>query len=255
MKGWFARLAGWLLFSGFLTAQSLTIYTEISPPYQFKDDAGNLSGYGYELVREIQRRTGNEDPIQLVPWIRGYLDAQDSPNQLLFTIARTKERDPLFKWVGPIAEIRYLFYVKADSRITIRKLDDARKLHLIGVYKEDVRDQYLTAKGFTNLDRSLDAPTPLKKLLAGRIDALVASHQSLPGLCRMVGAQEQDLREAFPVMTVQMYLAFSRTTDPALVKAWAGALECMKRDGTFEKLYHKYIPDEPLPGPPRKPAQ
>lgn len=255
MKGILARLAAATLFSGFLLAQSLTIYTEVSPPYQFLDVAGKPAGYACDLVRELQRRTRNADPIEVVPWIRGYVKLQSDPNILLFAIARTRDRDPRFHWVGPIADNRYAFYVKAGSRTTIRNLADARKLHLIGVYKEDVRDQYLTAEGFTNLDRSLDALTPFKKLLSGRIDALVTSRQSLPELCRMAGAQRQDLREAFPFLSVQMYLAFSKTTPAPTVKAWAEALEGMKRDGSFERIFRKYFRDDPLPGPPLKPTQ
>ena len=255
MKRILVRLATATLFSGFLNAQSLTIYTEVYPPYQYLDAAGRPAGYACDLVRELQRRTGNADPIEIVPWIRGYTKLQSNPNLLLFSITRTRSRDPLFTWVGPIAEVQFVFCVKADSGTRVRNLAEARKLHLIGVYKEDVLDQYLTAKGFTNLDRSLDALTPVKKLLSGRIDALAASRQSLPELCRMAGARERDLRETFSLLSAQMYLAFSRTTSASIITAWTEALEGMKRDGSFERIFRRSFPDDPLPGPRLKPAQ
>jgi polar amino acid transport system substrate-binding protein len=222
------------------TAQSLTIYTEISPPDQFIGSGGVLTGYSIEVVREIQRRVGNADPIEVVPWVRGYEEAQSKPNVVLFSVAQTAERMKLFEWLGPIREMVSHFYVKADSRIVLKNMDEARGLTMIGVYKEDVRDQYLSKLGFTNLDRSIDEKTMFKKLMAGRIEAITCTPEGLSQSALSAGFKPDDFRAAMPFLKVQIYIAFSKGTAKSILKSWSSALESLKKDGILEQLMKKY---------------
>jgi polar amino acid transport system substrate-binding protein len=233
--------------------QSLRIYTEIAPPNQSLDSNGKLSGFAVELVRELQKRIGNQDPIEVVPWVRAYKALESEPNVMLFSVARSAKRNPLFHWVGPISESRFTFYVKADSPHDIKSLDDARKLRLIGVYTEDARDQYLSRLGFTNLDRSLDEEVMVKKLMDGRIDALAGSPIGMQQVASASGIRFEELKEAYTFQKVQVYLAFSRTTPGPIVTAWSSALGAMKKDKSFEAIFRKYYPTGPLPGPASRP--
>jgi polar amino acid transport system substrate-binding protein len=249
MKRRLAPLLLSILFCGFGTAQSLTIYTEIDAPGQFYRPDGSLSGLAVEVVKEIQKRTGNTDRIKVIPWARGYLELQTLPNVVLFATARTAERNALFKWVGPTDEKRYSLFVKADSKLVLKSLDDASKLGSIGVYKDDVRDLYLTGKGFKNLDRTIDNISNVKKLMSGRIDAFAFATTGIPELAQSAGFRAEDLKEALPILKVQLYIAFSQSTPDATVKAWDKAFKQMKKDKTFEHIYRKYYPLQPLPGP------
>jgi polar amino acid transport system substrate-binding protein len=253
MKRLLALLLSLLLPPGTARAQGLTIYTELAPPYQVQEPGGSLTGFAVELVQELQRRVGSREPIQVVPWVRGYNEALVRPDVLLFGMERSAERDPLFQWVGPIAEDTYFFYVRADSEAVPRTLDEARRLPRIGVYKEDIRDQALTRLGFSNLDRSLNQEVLLKKFRDGRIDAFVETPEDLTDLAREAGLDPHLFRRACEFQKGQTYLAFSRATPEALVRDWGKALEAMRKEGLFETLFRKYFPGEPLPGPPLKP--
>lgn len=244
-----ARILVLAILGNLAPAQPLTIYTEISPPDQFLGPDGKLTGFAVELVQEIQKRTKGTEAIQVVPWVRGYKEAQSKPNVVLFTMARTAERNALFSWVGPINEDVYYFFVRADSNLVIKSLEDARKLHMIGVYKEDVRDQYLTRAGFPNLDRSVDEEVMVKKLMAGRIDALASTLEGFGQIARSAGFKREDFRETIPFLKVQTYIAFSKGTPEAAVKSWHLALETMKKDGSFAQLFKKYYPNLSPPGP------
>lgn len=238
-----------LAAAGLAQAQALKIYTEISAPSQIQGPNGKLEGVSVELVQEIQKRVGSKDPIQVVPWARGYQEAQSDPNVALFSMARNAERNSLFQWVGPLLENSYLLYVKADSKITIKTLEDAKKLKAIGVYRNDVRDQFLTKQGFTNLDRADDSVTNFKKLELGRIDAIAGSNVGMTDLAKAAGFNPEDLKPTVTFMKVQTWIAFSKATPAATVKAWAEALEAVKKDKTYEKIYRKYMHNIPLPGP------
>jgi polar amino acid transport system substrate-binding protein len=235
-------------------SQSLNIYTEIDPPNQYLDVNGKPTGFMIELVQEIQKRIGNTDRIQFVPWVRAYKELQSTPNTVLFSVARSSERCPRFQWVGPTGEFTFAFFVRTDSKITLNSLDDARKLRSIGVYKDDARDQLLTKAGFTNLDRSIDQITVLKKLMDGRVEAIVGmTEEGMDKLAQSAEIRPEEIKEICAFQKIQSYIAFSKETNSTIVRTWATTLEAMKKDTTFERLYRNYYFNRPLPGPEAKP--
>ena len=232
-----------------LPAQSLTIYCEEDPPMQIKNADGSLTGMTVELVREIQKRVGNQDPIQMVPWARGLEALESQPNTILFSMGRTAERNPLFQWVGPIAESTFGLYGKADSPLQIKSLDEARKVRAIGVYRDDIRDQYLTRAGFANLDRINDNVANFKKLMMGRVDLYASSSNDIKANAEGAGYRLADVKLCFVFLRTQIFIALSRRTDPTVAAQWNGALKAMKKDNTFQAIFKKYYPDRTLPGP------
>jgi len=239
------------VFQGFLAAQPLTLCTESAPPWHFAGADGQPQGPVVEVVRQIQRRVGNRDPIRLVPWARGYAMALGQPNVALFLMARTKERDAHFHWVGPVVESVYSLYVKADSKRVLRTLEDAKALRAIGVYRDDARDQMLTREGFLNLERTTDNVMNARKLLAGRIDAMVSSEIGVQDLLKVAGVDRGAVKEALPVAHVQLWIAFSKGTPRHTVVAWERAFEGLRSDRTLERIMKKDIPTWTLPGPAR----
>lgn len=231
-------------------AQPLTILTEINPPTQVRLPSGELGGPAVEVVREIQRRVNNTDPITLVPWARGYRMLETQPNTALFVMARTASRNGQFQWIGPFTEAVYALYVRADSKIVLKELEEAKQLRSIGVYRDDARDQMLTQAGFTNLDRTVENISNLRKLMLGRVDAFASSNAAIDELLASAGLARDSVREALPLMKVQTWLAFSKQTPESTVKAWTEALESMRRDKTFETLMAAGIPGWKPPGKP-----
>lgn len=231
-------------------AQQLTIVTELSVPYQVQLPSGELGGPNVELVREIQRRVKNSDSIQIVPWARGYKMLSEDPNTVLFTVARTAPRNALFQWVGPTNESVYSLFVKADSKLKLQSLDDARRLKAIGVYRADARDQILTQAGFTNLERTTNRVNNLKMLMADRVDAIAFSRASIDEVLEAAGFPRTAVREALAFHTVQIWIAFSKNTPETTVLAWADAFESMKQDKTFEKIMRSDLPGWKPPGKP-----
>lgn len=237
-----------LAVAGGAFAQRLTIYCEDDPPNQFLGPDGQLTGMTVEIATEIKRRIGNPDPIQLVPWARGYEAIQNVPNTVLFSMSRTAERNPLFHWVGPVLETSYGFYARADSPIVIRNLDDAKKLARVGVYINDVRDTYLTQAGFRNLDRTHNNIQNFKKLMAGRVDVYATSPISVDDEARAAGYQASDAKLVFTFMKTQLYIVMSKGTAEGVVQAWSDAFAGMQKDGSFANIHRKYYAGLPLPG-------
>ena len=227
----------------------LTLLTENDPPSQFVGPDGELTGYTVELVRALQRKLGSRDEIKIVPWARGYQMVQSEPNVALFLMARTPERNPQFQWVGPVLELEYGLYGKASSHWQLASLEDAKRLHSIGVYRDDVRDQILTQAGLTNLDRINNNIANVQKLMSGRIDLYASSSLTYGVEAKEAGFAPRDLKLVLPFQQTQLYVAMSKGTPAGVVQAWNAALRQLRQDGSWQKLLKKYYPQSKLPGP------
>ena len=246
------RLAVAIVFLVFLLpvsggwAQELTIVSEDNPPFNYTQD-GYFTGSSTEVVREIMRRLNVTSEIQVMTWARAYQLALTSPNVVLFSTARTPERENLFHWVGPIYKVRFGFYARKGSRIVLTCLADAKKVNAIATYKDDVREQLLKTMGFTNLDSSKSPVSNIKKLLAGRVDLWLYSNLGVPLVAGQIGIDPAAVELVLPFKDVNAYIAISRSSSRAVVDQWQSALEAIKREGTFDKISSQWLPAESIP--------
>ncbi|HNR64033.1 MAG TPA: ABC transporter substrate-binding protein [Thermotogota bacterium] len=223
------------------------IFTELVGKTQFLDEKGTLTGSSVEIVREIQKRIGDDTKIEPVSWSRAYNLLMSENNVILFSTTLTEERKPIFQWVGPIFIEPWVFYVKKGSGVVINSLEDAAKLKKIGTYLNDARELYLKSKGFTNLDSAVDETVSVKKLEAGRIDAVLSSPDQFGPACESVGVDVNQFEGVFSVGETNLYIAFSKNFDKTIVDRWQAALKGMYEDGTVERIYHAWYPGAKLP--------
>ncbi|WP_291327502.1 ABC transporter substrate-binding protein [Desulfovibrio sp. UCD-KL4C] len=220
-------------------AAELTIITENSPPLNYKKN-GKIIGVSTELVQEIMRRTNKVYPIKVMPWARGYALALKKPNVVLYSTVRTRSRENLFKWVGPIATLKWVLFAKSGSGLKISNWDDAKKVGSIGTYIRDARELMLKARGFTNLKSAPDSLTNLKKLMADRIDLWVVGENEGYLLAKQNGFSPSDLEKVFVIREVNLYIAFSKSTSDTIVNVWRKAFGEMIDDGFVQKTWDKW---------------
>jgi polar amino acid transport system substrate-binding protein len=227
-------------------AQELTVISEENPPFNYLED-GVFTGSATEVVREILRRLNLPSDIQVMTWARAYQLALTQPNVVLFSTARTQERENLFHWVGPIYKVRFGFYARRGSGPYPTCLADAKKVNAIATYKDDVREQLLKSLGFTNLDSSKSPASNLKKLLSGRVDLWLYSNLGVPSIARKLGIDPGEVELVLPFKDKNVYIAISKGTPRAVVDQWQATLDKMKREGIFEKISKQWLPDESIP--------
>lgn len=222
-------------------ASALTIATEESPPSTIVRGE-SLSGVGVEIVREIQRRIGDSTRIEVFPWARAYSMATTTPDVILFATTRTPEREPLFRWIGPILSIKWGFYAMNNRARRLSSLEEARSGFIIGTYRDDAREQFLKTQGFTNLDSSSSQTLNIRKLKAGRIDLLVSTNIGIAAMPESAGLKPGDLVNVFTFKEVELYIAFSRGSNEATVATWQKAFDAMQGDGTLAAIQARWAP-------------
>jgi polar amino acid transport system substrate-binding protein len=136
---------------GNVDAQSLTIFTEEFPPFNFTEK-GKITGVSTEIVRHVMADTGIQYQIKSLAWKETYQRAQEEPNSLIFSISRNKSREKLFKWIGIIVPTSYfVMALKSRTDIKVESLEDMKK-YKIGTTMDDIVESWLISKGFDTGD-------------------------------------------------------------------------------------------------------
>jgi len=216
---------------------ALVITAEHSPPASMKVGQ-EVVGRESEKVREMLARAGYSYSIDVLPWKRAFMMAQRDPYTCVYSTSRTPEREKQFKWVGPTDQAEWVLMGRSGQDYKLHTLDDARKLR-IGTYMGDARDEFLRARGFNVDPAQNDASNP-KKLLLKRIDlwAVGVRNNDLSALAQFAAPEQ-----IVPVLTfhrVKVYLACNPSVPDAMIERMNGALDSMRKDGTFARLEKKY---------------
>ncbi len=224
----------------------LYITTETSAPSSMLEGT-RVTGIATDKVREAMQRAGVDYSIELLPWKRAYLAAQQRPDACVYSTSRTPERENLFKWVGPTAVAEWVMMARADSKLLLRSLEDARGLR-IGTYNGDARDAYLRARGF-RVDAANEDLANAGKLLLDRIDLWAASLRTGTTILSRYGYD----KKIVPLLVfnrIELYLACNPGVPDAVVTRLNAAFEAMGRDGTARRIERSY---ENWGGPIRQP--
>jgi polar amino acid transport system substrate-binding protein len=214
----------------------LYLTTEAAAPHSMLEGK-RVVGIGADTVREIMGRAHIEHTIELLPWKRAYTAALERNDTCVFSTTRTPEREALFKWIGPIGEADWVLMARADRNLHLDSLEDARP-YRIGTYNGDARDQYLRARRF-NVDPAPNDLINPRKLMANRIDFWAASIRRGSATLSRMGYADKIV----PVLVfnrIRVYLACNPGVPEALTTRMEAALESMERDGTMQRILHRY---------------
>jgi len=244
------RLIGALLLYLSITTvhgDPLRVVTEHWPPFNHQEN-GEVVGLSSEIVRATLERAGLNYQIEVLPWARAYRRASQTPNTLIYTIARTAEREAQFKWIGPFAERRiHLFKLKTRQDIQISRFEDL-KAYRIAIYYEDATHQELLKLGFPPEQLALITAENSNTLMLarGRVDLIPGNAFSLahqleePDMQGILNYQE--LEKAWLLFDQGgYYMAFNRETPDELVERVRQAFVQLEREGRIQQLIERYF--------------
>lgn len=209
----------------------LQIVTVIEPPASFINSHGELSGYATELVQALQKQAGDRSGIHIMPESRALLTATRQPNVMLFGFSRTMDREQKYHWIMPLLRKRWVIYVHKNSTLKISNLDELRNLQSIGVVRGDVREEWLTAQGFTNLHSSASHAQNLARLRSGRLTAIAYEPQGMQYLLKETGQPLDEFKPVLHFHSSEVWLLMSHQTDSREVLRWQLAAEQLRLNG------------------------
>ncbi|EJM86203.1 MULTISPECIES: substrate-binding periplasmic protein [unclassified Pseudomonas] len=222
----------------------LVLLTENFPPYNMAKNGKNfaqdenINGIAVDIVREMFKRADVTYSLTLrFPWERIYKLALEKPGYGVFVMARLPDREKLFKWVGPIGPDDWIMLAKADSKISLETLEDARK-YKIGAYKGDAIAETLAKQGLKPIVVLRDQDNA-KKLTSGQIDLWATGDPAGRYLARQDGVT--GLKTVLRFNSAELYLALNKDVPDETVAKLQAALDQLRKEGVVDEIMGRYL--------------
>ncbi|MFP4265116.1 MAG: substrate-binding periplasmic protein [Desulfonatronovibrionaceae bacterium] len=221
-----------LLIPAGALCQNLQLYTEDYSPYNYEQD-GEVRGVNTDLLLRATEKAGLDiarEDIRLVPWARAYSAARNNPNTCVYTTMRTREREPFFKWVGPLVNTEKVLVALRDREVEINSLQDIEN-YRTGVVIEDVCVHLLSESGVPeeNIDKSASALLNLRKLVRGRIDLVAYDELTLEYIAKKNNIDPSLFETVFVLGRGDHYLACHPETNATVLDRLQNALDELSR--------------------------
>jgi len=204
------------------------------PPMMIKD--GDLPGYSLEIIREANRRVGQDTNISFKPFNRAIKTVQRTKTTLHPALYRKPQREKQYLWIAKYHTVSDVFLTLDEP---IHSLDEARKLRSIGVEENAAMDVYLTSRGFTNLERFNDAQTTARMLNAGRVNAWALTDVLARWTWKKMGLQGK-LVSGSQIQSSDVYIVGGPDFSKSLAERYQKAVGDMIKDGTIDGILEKY---------------
>lgn len=222
--------------------ENIIIVTEEWPPFNYSKN-GELTGFSVEIVQNILKMNNEDYRIEMLPSLRSTFTLNARPNTMMFSLFRTPEREAQYKWVGPLCDGSISFYKLRDRQLKIESLADIKNVESIACRAQGLIPTLLQEQGFTNLDMTATNSLQIyKKLLSGRCDIAISDTDlGMRHYLKLLNV-DPDILEKIPVkfFEAELYIACSSDIPDAEVQRWQAALDELKENGTFDKIFKMY---------------
>lgn len=194
------------------------------PPYSYIDASGENKGLAIDVLDKILRKANSSKTtadVEIKTFSKIFVKMNNDKNTVFFPLARSPERESMFKWVGPIFKDQPVIFAKANSNITINYIADLKPYKIVG------REAYHGVKQLGDLDNInfVDNDTAAIQNLADKEDLAVCDKLSCLNSIETLGFKEQDYKIVYKLSPSDMYFAFNKDTDDAIVNEVREALK------------------------------
>lgn len=233
-----------------LELTDLTFYTEQLPPYNYQEN-GTLQGLSVDLLEATTEKMGSKvsrEDIHLVPWTEGYQAALNQNGTVLFSMARTPEREDLFKWAGPIYTNRKVLFARQDRELSIEDPEDLQAYH-IGVISDDIAVRYLLDIGVnqSRIVTESDVSVLIDALDSGDIDLWAYPEASGRYFAEQATGDYNSYTVVYELNTQDTYYAFSKDVPDSVVRSFQQALDTVRDQkdeqgiSNYERIVYKNL--------------
>lgn len=197
------------------------VVTENMKPFNYEENSV-VRGTATNIVKAVLSEAGIDYNISVYPWARAYNMARHKENVLIYSIMRTKRREPLFKWIGRVGDPvpLYVYKLKKRTDINLGSISPSSK-YQIGVIADGPTKPYLLSMGVEEKDLvDIHAESHLslvKMLKSERLDLVAAGSGEFTEAVALAGFSDDSFEKGRPLATLTPYIAASLSTSDELV--------------------------------------
>jgi ABC-type amino acid transport substrate-binding protein len=219
------------------------VITNEEPLFSERNKRGELTGYAVDLVQSILVEAGIKTDILSAPWQRILIESAMKRDVLVFSLARTAEREDQFHWITPITQNAYSIFSKREGNSHVSSLNELPAGSRIAVLKGDFRQEIIKKAGYwaVPMDSWKNAVLAIEY---GRADYLFFSDGGMDIICDDLGDKCNSITKLFTYQKATTYLAVSKKgTTPELVEKLIEASTVFKQSNQYKHLTEKWLAD------------
>ena len=212
------------------------------PPYGFKDDSGNYTGFDLDLAKEVCKRNNWTFKAQPIDWDAKDAELDSGSIDCIWNGFTIDGRENDYLWSDPYFDNKQVFVVKSDSGIssiddlsgkTVETQKDSSALAALQGDNKTIADKFGT------LTEVADYNTAFMDLESGACQAVAMD----------IGVAEYDIKnknqsDAFSILdkeiTTEKYGVGFKKGNTDLKDQVQSTLDEMFKDGTVLKIAEKY---------------
>lgn len=222
----------------------LHFYTEDNAPLNYagtKKAQGIMVGVIHAILQNIGADTDKID-IEILPWARAYRSLENNKKTMLFAVTKTDERDPNFKWVGPVYRSNIILLGRKNMFSKPKALSSLKNNSVCSV-KEDVSEKLWKDQAPDSAQLFLVThPKQCAKMLAlGRVDLWATGEDTARWHLIKNGFNPDDFIEMHQLKESYRYIAFSKDVDEDILSSFQETLNYLKLSGELNKIIEKEI--------------
>lgn len=196
-----------------------------------------------EVIREVFKRSDVALRVDQGPWIkaqRTVTRSNPSDRYLIAPLTRLSEREDKYDWILPLTSYR-LQFVTTDKNIDLSDIESLKK-EPVCVYRESAAEYKLKEWEFPDILSRVMVQNCFKELKGGKQKVVLAHGDRVAkATYEQIGGDPKDLIFGRPFSEYTVYLAATKASMPESTKQdLLNALDGMKIDGTYDKIFGKY---------------
>ena len=225
-------------------AEELILLTHDFPPYNFREN-NQYVGINTEIIVAALQAEKVDYRFQTLNWARAQRMVQSTPNTALLSAGRSKVREKLYAWVGPLVSSRsFLYGLTSRNDYKVTSVDDMLN-YRISVTRKGVMVEPFLRLGLREPDHLMlvaNASDTYRALFKGRADFIVGSELTVPYQLRSLGYGPRDLKPVFEIdsYTVDNYLAVHKDLPPELIERLNRQIKALRDSGKTQLIINKY---------------
>jgi polar amino acid transport system substrate-binding protein len=230
---------------------NIKIVSEEFPPlqYQGKDSA---AGYVHDFMLETIRRVKQTQPVvissyEFLPWKRALLQAEQTPNTLLFALSRTPTRENKYIWLGEVSNYQQSLHRLKSNSMTAQSIQQAKQQGLsISIQNGSAVSDYFIKQGLqygVDFYYSMNYQQGIQQLFNGRIDLIALSEFTARQAACQEGFDGNQLVAQIPIeaLAKPLWAVFNKDTPTELVDAFRREMANIRKEGLFDRYYKKHM--------------
>jgi len=227
-------------------ADTVRLVTLEFPPYQYGVNGG-ADGIVVRILTEAFTELGKDLTIEVLPWKRALYSVQTGEADAIFTAYKTAERETFLDYSNTVLMPQVVsVWVKKDSDVaydgTLESLATAKIGLVDGISYGTKVDDAIKNGVLTDLDYAPESANNIRKLLGGRIDAVIMNkYGAMHHVSQLANLEE--VEELQPeISSVPSFIAFSKANNLAgLRDELDGVLQKMIENGDYQATIDAYF--------------